>query len=508
MNGIFGMLELLGMTKLDAGQRATLDVVRGSSKSLLRIIDDILDFSKIEAGKLDLRPEATSIRDLIEDLHRLYSGNASSKGLIIQSSTDARISPALLVDPLRLRQILNNLVSNAIKFTSEGSIQIKAELIGRSESRDHVRISVSDTGVGISAENQALLFQPFSQGDADIARQFSGTGLGLVICRRLAEMMGGTVEMRSEPGKGTTVVLAVWLPVARPEALPEAARPLPPPASAAAAQRRPAPAIADAQQEGTLALLVDDHPVNRMLLLRQVNTLGYAAETANDGAHALELWKSGGFAIVITDCNMPNMDGYELARSIRRLEVGGPGKRIPIIACTANAMRGEAEKCFGAGMDDYLTKPIELKQLADKLDQWLPIPDPRDVAASAAASAHPAAAPHAAVQQGLVDLGLIAETFGGDASSVSGILSALRTANEQDAELLRQAVRAEDLKQVAYAAHRMVGAGEMIGATDFSSVCRTLVNGSRAGDWQAVREAMSAFNAQWLRLKTYLDAAA
>jgi NO-binding membrane sensor protein with MHYT domain/CheY-like chemotaxis protein/two-component sensor histidine kinase len=508
MNGIFGMLELLSMTRLDASQRATLDVVRESSKSLLRIIDDILDFSKIEAGKLDLLAQPTSIKTVIDDLHRLYSGNASSKGLAIQSSTDARISPALIVDPLRLRQILGNLVSNAIKFTSAGAIEIRAELLERLEGKDRVRVSVHDTGVGVSAENQILLFQPFSQGDAEITRQFGGTGLGLVICRRLAEMMGGSVEMTSELGKGTTVVLTLELPIAEPDSLQDAAHQILPDVSMTAGGRRTAPGIAQAEQEGTLVLVVDDHPVNRMLLLRQVNTLGYAAETANDGVHALEVWKSRRFGIVITDCNMPNLDGYELARRIRALEIGGD-RRVPILACTANAMRGEAEKCLAAGMDDFLGKPIELTQLLKKLDEWLPIAGAGE-ALPPASGPRPIATlpshPPPLAAMGPVDLALIAETFGDDKSSVGSILSALRTSNEQDAELLRQALAAKDLKQVTYAAHRMYGAGEMIGAREFSNVCQAVERGSRAGDWHAIGEAMTAFDAQWLRLKTYLDA--
>ena len=508
MNGIFGMLELLSMTKLDADQRATLDVVRGSSKSMLRIIDDILDFSKIEAGKLDLRPEVTSLKEIVDDLHRLYAGNASSKGLTMQSSTDPRISPALLVDPLRLRQILNNLVGNAIKFTAEGSIEVRAELLERSGGKDHVCISVHDTGIGISPENQEQLFQPFSQGEADTTRQFGGTGLGLAICRRLAEMMGGAVEMRSQEGVGTTVLLTLHLPIAEPQALPKTGSiPAPEPFEPSAAWRA-APSAPQAEEEGTLALLVDDHPINRMLLLRQVNTLGYAAETANDGLHALSLWKSGRFGIVVTDCHMPKMDGYELARSIRRLEIAKGAGRVPIIACTANAMRDEPEKCYDAGMDDYLIKPIELKQLLGKFERWLPIPALGEAADAQAVAPAPTGAParQTRPQEELVDLALLAETFAGEPSGVKSILAALRTTSEHDVDVLRQAVLAKDLNRVTYASHRMLGAGKMIGAREFSSVCQTLEDGSRAGDWNAIGAAMRAFDVQWLRLKTYLDA--
>jgi signal transduction histidine kinase/CheY-like chemotaxis protein/HPt (histidine-containing phosphotransfer) domain-containing protein len=507
MNGIFGMLELLSMTKLNAEQQATLDVVRGSSKSLLRIIDDILDFSKIEAGKLDLRPEPTSLKEVIDDLHRLYSGNASSKGLTMQSSTDARISPAVLVDPLRLRQILNNLVSNAIKFTPEGAIEIRAELLERANGKDQVCISVHDTGVGVSTANQALLFQPFSQGDIDTTQQFGGTGLGLAICRRLAQMMGGRVEMRSQLGTGTTVLLTLALPIAADGALPSAAGPSTVDPLEPGATWRPVPTVAQAEQEGTLALLVDDHPINRALLQCQVNKLGYAAESAEDGRHALALWESGRFGIVVTDCNMPNMDGYELARRIRSTETGNGRSRIPIIACTANAMRGEPERCYEAGMDDYLVKPIELRQLLKKLERWLPLPEKDGASAPSLATQAPGIAiSHSRHKEGLVDLALIAETFASDPSGVHSILAALRATNEQDAAVLRQAVAANDLNRVTYASHRMLGAGKMIGANEFSAACQSLEDGSRAGDWNAIRNAMPAFDAQWSRLKSYLDA--
>jgi signal transduction histidine kinase/CheY-like chemotaxis protein/HPt (histidine-containing phosphotransfer) domain-containing protein len=511
MNGIFGMLELLSMTPLDAEQRATLDVVRGSSKSLLRIIDDILDFSKIEAGKLDLRPEATSLKEVINDLHRLYSGNASSKGLTLQSSTDARISAAVLVDPMRLRQILNNLVSNAIKFTPEGSIEIRAELLERSNAIERVCISVHDTGVGVSPESQAQLFVPFSQGDSDATRQSGGTGLGLAICRRLAQLMGGTVDMRSTLGVGTTVLLTLPLPIADARDLPPAGGPSSVDPLDAVPTWRPVPSIAQAEQEGTLALLVDDHPINRALLLRQINKLGYAAETAEDGQQALALWRQGRFGIVVTDCNMPNMDGYELTRRIRREEEANGAGRVPIIACTANALRGEPEKCYAAGMDDYLVKPIELKQLLNKLERWLPLPGRNGTSlpspsAPSRAAALQATSPRLRSDDALVDLALLAETFASDPAGVRSILAALRATNEQDAQLLGQAVAAQDLTQVTYASHRLLGAAKMIGAHEFSGVCQSLEDGSRAGDWDAIGKAMLAFDVQWSQLKGYLDA--
>ena len=377
MNGVLGMLELLEMTKLDAEQRTTLGIVRESGKSLLRIIDDILDFSKIEAGKLEVRAEPASVEEIIQQVIRIYSGNASSKGLALKSSIDARISPAVWVDPVRLQQILNNFVSNAIKFTAKGGIEIAVELLERREGEDLLRFSVKDTGVGVSAEDQRRLFQPFSQIQGRTANVLGGTGLGLSICRRLAAMMRGSVEMASEPGGGTTMMLTLPAPIADPKNVPQ---PRLAPAQRAIAgvsgKRRMAPTVAQAEVEGTLVLLVDDHPINCMVLMRQVNTLGYAAETAENGVAALRLLKSGRFCLVIADCNMPEMDGYELTRALRRIESDNGMKRTPIIACTANAMQGDAEACFAAGMDDYLAKPVELKELMNKLDRWLPIPQP------------------------------------------------------------------------------------------------------------------------------------
>ncbi len=498
MNGMLGMLELLSLTDLDAEQRETLGLVRESSRSLLRIIDDILDFSKIEAGKLEIRPEVVSIKRVIEEVQSIYLGNASSKGLIVRRMVDPRISPALRVDPVRLRQILNNFVSNAIKFTSEGWIDINAQWLGRAQGQENLRFEVKDTGIGISPEDRQRLFQPFSQAaGGEVRRRPGGTGLGLVISRQLAQMMGGSISLESEPGKGSTITLELSLPVAEP--LPASgadgasARP------AATATRRMAPGTAQAETEGTLVLLVDDHPVNRMLLLRQLRTLGYAAQTADDGVQALELWKSGRFGLVITDCHMPHMDGYELARSIRALESDAGRERVPIVACTANALQGEAEACLAAGMDDFLVKPVGLAQLIEKLDRWLPLPQ-----ASPPPAAPAGRTPEAASSAGPIDRALLTATCGGDASVVAEVLAAFRRTCEDDSAGLRQAVAVDDVAQVTQFAHRMAGASKMVGALAFAAACETIERASRTGDWKAVLAGMSAFEQERMRLAAYL----
>ena len=480
MNGVLGSLELLAFSRLDAEQRGTVEVIRESARSLLRIIDDILDFSKIEAGKLDLRPSSVSIADVVERVHNMYAGNASSKGLLLTRTVDRRISKALTVDPLRLQQVLNNLVSNAIKFTVAGEVSIEAVLLDRVDDEEAIRFTVSDTGIGISEESQKQLFTPFTQATQDTARLFGGTGLGLSICQRLASLMGGAIEMRSRPGSGTTVTLTLRLPIA---ALPPAAAARAPAAEPIPARR--APTTAEAEREGSLLLLVDDHPINRMVLQKQANILGYAAETAKDGVEALDMWSAGRFAAVITDCNMPEMTGYELARHIRECEKRHGHKHTPIIACTANALGGEAEKCLAAGMDAYLAKPIELPQLAQRLAQFAPLPPlPQDGPV-------------------VIDRGALEDLAAGDREMEDQIILRFVEHNNGDARALEAAVANADLARTASAAHRIKGAALTVGAKALAAICADLERAGKGGDQPACHELMGKFREELNRLEEY-----
>ncbi len=500
MNGMLGMLELLGLTQLDAEQRATLEAVRESSASLLRIVDDVLDFSKIEAGQLEIHPEAVTLAGLVADVERMFMASAMSKGLSLTSSVDPEASRGVWVDPVRLKQILGNFVSNALKFTPQGAISIRVQRVGQQDGLEQLVFAVADTGIGVSTENQRRLFQPFSQGDAEAARRAGGTGLGLSICRRLAEMMGGQVAMESELGCGTTMLLTLALPpVAASDPQPGQREPAAAPPSAEPAGSRPAPAVAQAQVDGPLVLVVDDHPTNRTLLLRQMHALGYAAQSASDGAEALELWKSGRFALVVTDCEMPVLDGYGLARAIRRAEMGNGGRRTPVIACTAHALQGEAAKCLAAGMDDCLVKPIDLAGLRAKLGRWLPLP-----AAAPADGPGAGATPAPWAGDQPLDLSLIASTWGGDAETVRSILEFFRRTNDEDAAALRQALASDDLPRIIEMTHRMSGAGRMIGATDYAGACERLCRAGRAGDLAAVRDGVGEFEQSLGRLNGFI----
>jgi signal transduction histidine kinase/CheY-like chemotaxis protein/HPt (histidine-containing phosphotransfer) domain-containing protein len=508
MNGVLGMLELLALSNLDPQQRTTLEIVRDSGRSLLRIIDDILDFSKIEAGKLEIRPEIASVAKVIASVVGIYSGNASSKALVLKSHTDPRISPAVIVDPMRLQQILNNLVSNAIKFTSAGTIEVRAELVERKDGEDVVRISVTDTGIGISAEAQATLFQPFVQAGGEITRVFGGTGLGLSIGQRLAELMGGSITIASQLGKGTTVSLTLPLPIADPEALTAVdGRREQEAVSATILARREVPSVEEAEREGTLVLVVDDHPINRLVLIRQVNVLGYASEAAQDGREALEMWRSGRFSLVITDCNMPEMDGYQLARAIRAEERGSGQKRTSIIACTANALKGEAENCFAAGMDDYLAKPVELRKLLVKLEQWLPLHSGL-ARASHQSKQRGAAAKNAQGAVPPIDRSVLRAVTGDDARAEREVFEQFARVSREDAASLAQGFRGRDTARVAEVAHRIKGACRAIGALALADVCSRLEVAARADDWDAVAASQGELQREVARLDAYLAAQA
>ncbi len=500
MNGVLGMLELLSLTRLDPEQYTSLAIVRMSSKSLLRIIDDVLDFSKIEAGRMEVRPEVVSIEDLVGEVQNIYSGNASSLGLLIKRKVDPGISPAVWVDPMRLRQILNNFVSNALKFTSQGVIEVKAELIDQANNSERVRFSVVDNGIGISEDDQKRLFQPFSQAENKAAPRVGGTGLGLTICRRLADLMGGSVEMQSELGKGTTMYLTLWLPTADPKDLPSHD-----PRNdrdwlvTTASMRRAPPSAKQAEAEGTLVLLADDHSTNRAVLLRQVHALGYAAESAVHGVDALEKWKSGRFGLLLTDCNMPEMDGYDLTRKIREIEASTGKGRTPIIACTANAMDGESEKCMAAGMDDYLVKPVELSQILKKLDQWLPIPSEHGPSSATEKKLR-----SASVGSGVFDPTVLVAISGGDATDEREILRDFRRANIEDIAMLKSAVEKSDIAQFTRAAHRIKGASAMVGAIGLAAICERLEKASRANDWATVLDRIGAFDTEWEQLNAFL----
>ena len=353
MNGILGTIDLLGSTKLDADQRELVEIARSSGSTLLVIINDILDFSKIEAGQIELESVPFDLRSLIAEVVSMLGPVAGEKGVHVEIDDGDGSLPGLSGDPVRIRQILVNLVGNAIKFSPEGRVVIRVRVDSREGGSNDIRIAVEDDGIGIAPENRERIFERFSQAEESTTRSFGGTGLGLAICQRLVELMGGRIGVESELGRGSTF----WIELE----LPGAERPL-------------GRTEADASPEGEAlfeahVLVVDDNQVNRLVARKMLERVGCTVETAADGGEALERVAKESFDLLLMDCQMPGVDGYEATRRIRAL--GGRFSTLPIIAFTANAQSEDRERCLEAGMSDVALKPLARERLREVLALWL-----------------------------------------------------------------------------------------------------------------------------------------
>jgi PAS domain S-box-containing protein len=358
MSGIIGMSGLL----LDAGlpdqHRDAVQIIHSSAEALLGLIDDILDFSKIEAGKLELEETNFRLEPEMRKLVELLRPRAAGKGIDLQVKLSEELPPRLLGDPLRLRQVLMNLLGNAIKFTEKGGVELRVHPVALDDDQASIRFAVADSGVGIPPEIQPRLFEPFTQADGSTSRRFGGTGLGLAISQRIVELMGGTLEVESAVDVGSTFWFTVALPVA-------------------AAVRRPRgepPVVGRASPRLGCILLAEDNPVNQVVGEGYLRRLGYRVDVAANGFEVLEALERRRYDLVLMDCQMPELDGYETTRRIRGRESENgaeAGRRLPVVALTAHALKGDREKCLAAGMDDYISKPFRESELAAVLERHL-----------------------------------------------------------------------------------------------------------------------------------------
>jgi signal transduction histidine kinase/CheY-like chemotaxis protein len=355
MNAIVGLAQLTLETELTPLQKGYLRRLKEASNSLLAIITNILDFSKIEANQVMLEQTTLNLPEIITSVADLFQSALTEKQLSLDVTIADDIPSQLVGDPLRLRQVLSNLISNAIKFTEQGDIRLKAEVATRTEQKLVVRVQISDTGIGIEKEQSERLFQPFTQADESIVRRFGGTGLGLSIARRLVELMGGEITVSSTPGKGSTFAFTVCLGLGG--TLP-----------VEASQDQQTPYEIAQPIHGARILLVEDNRVNQYVAKEFLSKAGLQVACANDGKEGLELVTASGFDAVLMDMQMPVMDGLEATRQIRLLPAG---HNLPIIAMTAAATESDRDLCLAAGMDDYITKPIVPVEMLEKLIKWI-----------------------------------------------------------------------------------------------------------------------------------------
>jgi signal transduction histidine kinase/ActR/RegA family two-component response regulator len=352
MNGVIGMAELLSATPLDASQREVTETIRSSGQILLAIINDILDLSTIESGQLALDKAPFALGSVLSQALKVVSTAAAAKGLALDVDADATIPPDLLGDRLRLGQVLVNLLSNAVKFTEAGRVTLSTRLVAATATTPAaIRIEVRDTGIGIEPERLARLFQPFEQGDVSMSRRFGGTGLGLAISKRLVELMDGRLWGESQPGVGSTFILELPLRAAETPSAPSR------PVQAAAPAQKPA---------GNLRLLIaEDNPVNQRVASRMLQRLGYKSDVVENGRLAVEAVERETYDVIFMDVQMPELDGLEATRRIK----ARPGQTPWIIALTAHALEEDRKQCLAAGMNDFLSKPVQLTELTAALER-------------------------------------------------------------------------------------------------------------------------------------------
>ena len=493
LNGVLGMNELLLGSGLSSEQRGWAGAVQASGRHLLALIDDVLDVSKIEAGQLRLERVDFDLRREIDGAQAMFVQPALAKGLDLQAQVKWHMPECQLVgDPLRLRQIVANLIGNAIKFTEQGQVRVQvwvapAQVAGRAQ----VDIVVQDSGIGIPAEAQQRIFERFAQADGSTTRRFGGTGLGLAICRDLARAMGGDIAVQSQPGAGSRFAVQLELPLAGPV-----------PARTDREEGAEG-AVADAvpRLQGTV-LLVEDHPVNRAVAAGMLRKLGLAWREAHDGAQAIEQVRAHDFDAVLMDCQMPVVDGYAATRAIRGLP-DGRGASLPIIALTANAGADDAARCRASGMDGFIAKPYGMGTLAAALAPWLqaqsalPVDVPEDRAVPAD--------DHTAIDPRAVETLLYLDEHGGT-GLLREVVTGFLDAAAQGLAGMEQALADGRLADAARIAHGLKSSAAHAGALELAEGLRSVERHALAGDAPAVRQGLARMHAAHSRTVAGLQA--
>lgn len=477
MNAVIGMLEL-AMKKADQGiiDRFAIEVASVSARELLDLIGDILDIARIESGHLSLNPKRSNIKSLVEAVTRMFDGLARQKQLSLVCESSPAADVDVLIDPIRFKQIVSNLLSNAIKFTNKGEVRLTLT-VQPAHDAQHVSVClrVADTGVGISVQDQSRLFSPFVQASNNTQSARQGSGLGLVICRELCEMMGGQLHLDSLEGLGTQIDIVMVVPVLEHE-------------EHAVDGHEPEPGIGRSLN----ILVVDDYPANRMLLAQQLSYLGHRVTDAENGVLGLKAWRLGYFDVVITDCSMPLMNGYQLAQAIRAEEAQLARAACQIFGFTANAQPGEVERCLEAGMDRCLFKPISLKDLSACL-------------ATGQVQSLKGLNGDESGRDDEIDLTYLKQLSQGDESMIQGLLAELATRNRQDLAALIELFVKDDYAGMAALAHGIKGGGRLVRARKLIECCEQLEAVCQAGEPQGLTVAVDALHSSMEQLADELE---
>jgi PAS domain S-box-containing protein len=453
LNGIIGMLTLLQDGSLSGEQRDLVDTAHSSSNALLRIVNDILDFSKVEAGRLELEKTPFYTRELMQEVCDLFEPQARAKSVSLLLTLDSALPSCVLGDVGRLRQVLANLVGNAVKFTSEGSVQMSAFASQRVDNGVKVRFEVKDTGVGISEENRHRLFEAFTQADLSTTRRFGGTGLGLSISQQLTRLMGGSINVVSQLGEGSSFSFEVTFPLAE-----------------SSAEQPAIQKVADTSTNVALSgsvLLAEDNEVNQQVASLFLQRLGFDVTVANNGQEAIDALQAKEFDVVLMDCQMPVLDGYEATRKIRKME--GPNANIPIVAVTASAMPEERKRCFDAGMNDFISKPIFPGTLNEALKR--------------------------AMNNRNADRGYTESLHAAMGGSMSRLIDVYAESAELQLETIARSLKTGDVDTAVRAAHTLKGGSSAVAADRMTDYARRIESALREQDTaQAIDLCREAIN--------------
>jgi signal transduction histidine kinase/CheY-like chemotaxis protein/CHASE1-domain containing sensor protein/HPt (histidine-containing phosphotransfer) domain-containing protein len=468
MNGVLGMAQLLQLEGLSEEERQTYaQTILDSGQTLMALLNDILDLSKIEAGRIELHPVRFDPATLLGEVTALFAASAQEKELALSEAWHGPVDTAYAGDAMRIRQMLGNLVSNAIKFTDHGRVHIDAREQSRDTDGARLHFTVTDTGVGISDAQLGALFQPFSQVDSSTTRRHGGTGLGLSIVRRLAHAMDGEAGVDSVPEAGSRFWFTVRVRLA--EAAPQAADPT-------TASR---PSLGAVHGAGTPVLVVDDNTVNRMLASTMLGRMGFSVSLASNGREALDAIVSRSVepALILMDCRMPIMDGFEATRRLRTWEQETARARTPIIALTASAFAEDRARCLDAGMDDHLSKPLDLALLRAALAHWLP-----ETATPAAQAAHPQASAATTRATGQIDRPSLERRYGNDPELIRCALDSYLEEWQSMLEALNGSLQAGDAREVSRHAHSLKGVAGAVSGQLLAEQARVLEAAASQGE--------------------------